>query len=65
MGNPGHFMQIADAQTNLIAKMAVVSYYYVTSAIVALTYIPYATAEIWVAWINPTTGAYLSNWTKI
>ena len=64
-GKSGSFYADSGCTNQPNSKNGVVSYYYVTSAIVALTYIPYATAEIWVAWINPTTGAYLSNWTKI
>lgn len=64
-GKSGSFYADSGCTNQPSNKNGVVNYYYVTSAIAALTYIPYATAEIWVAWVNPSTGAYLSNWTKI
>lgn len=64
-GKSGSFYADSGCTNQPANKNGVVSYYYVTSTIAALTYIPYATAEIWVAWVNPSTGAYLSSWTKI
>ena len=40
-------------------------YYYVSATVTMLEFIPYNTADVYIAWINPTAGTYLKSWTKV